>query len=338
GSLLWLVCIAKDLVMLSFAGVLLAVVISWPADLLTQHTRLKRWQALILVILTFAIIASAATYRMGSAIATQITELREKLPETIQTTTDRLQATDRGQFFFEQTKEIWKAVQDYLTKPEAVLGRAGGVLTTTFGFIANIMLVLILAIFLAISPTFYYKGLITLAPIHARERFQTVLLKVAHTIRWWFFGQLCSMLIVGSLTFLGLKMFGVPLALTLSVIAALLNFIPNFGPILAAIPAILLALTHNTQTADLNYASAIYVAIWYIVIQNAEGSVITPWIQHRTVALPPALIILFQVLLALLVGPIGLLLATPMLATLLVLVKLLYIEDTLGDRGGGKVS
>ena len=332
GGLLWLVCVARDIVMLAFAGILLAVVISWPADLLAQYTRLKRWMALMLVLLALLILLVGASYLMGSAITTQVQELREKLPQTIQHSTKRLQETPRGQFFLEQTQEIRNAISDYIVRPEA-LGHVGGVITTTFGMLANTMLVLVLALFLAISPTFYLKGLIILAPIRARPRFQAVLLKVGYTLRWWFFGQLCSMLVIGSLTFIGLKMLGIPLALTLSVLAGLMNFIPNFGPILAAIPAVLLALAPQDAQVALNYSSALYVALWYILIQTAEGNAITPWIQQRTVALPPALIVIFQVFLAVLVGPIGLILATPMLAVLLVLVKMLYIEDTLGDRG-----
>ena len=330
GGVLWLVCVAKDLVMLAFAGVLLAVVISWPADLLAQHTRLRRWMTLGLVLLTLITLIGTTTYLMGSAVMKQVEEQREQLPKTIQHTTKRLAATSWGAFLLEQTEDARKGFDKYIMQPET-LGRVGGAITTTFSMLANTMIVFFLAIFLALSPGFYFKGLVTLAPIRARPRFEEVLHKVGNTLQWWFFGQLCSMLVIGSLTFIGLWFLGIPLALTLSVLAGVMNFIPNFGPILAAIPAVLLALTHGDQV-DLNYTSALYVALWYLVIQTAEGNVITPWIQNRTVALPPALIVLFQVFLAMLVGPIGLVLATPMLAVLLVLVKMLYIEDTLGDR------
>jgi predicted PurR-regulated permease PerM len=141
------------------------------------------------------------------------------------------------------------------------------------------------------------------------------------------------MTVIGVLTFIGLQVLGVQLALTLAILAGLLNFIPNFGPILAAVPALIIAIAPHDQQVDLNYQTALYVAVLYMAVQAAEGSVITPLIQQRAVALPPALIVVFQVLLAVQVGPLGLILATPVLAAILVAVKMLYIEDVLGDHG-----
>jgi predicted PurR-regulated permease PerM len=119
---------------------------------------------------------------------------------------------------------------------------------------------------------------------------------------------------------------GVPLALTLGLIAGLLSFIPNFGPILSAVPAILLAFIHSP-------ISAVYVACLFVGVQVVESNVVTPFIERKTVELAPALTIVFQLILGVLIGGLGLVLATPLLAVIVVLVKTVYFEDVLGDKG-----
>jgi predicted PurR-regulated permease PerM len=114
------------------------------------------------------------------------------------------------------------------------------------------------------------------------------------------------------------------LVFTLGLLAGLLEFIPNIGPILAAVPAILLALLQSPTLA-------LYVLLLYVGIQMAEGYVIYPLIQERAVSLPPALVLGGQILLGVLAGFIGLLVATPLLVCLMVLIQKLYVEDTLGD-------
>ncbi len=132
------------------------------------------------------------------------------------------------------------------------------------------------------------------------------------------------MAVNGILTALALWLLGVPLPFMLGLLTGLLNFIPNFGPILAGIPAVLLALSGGPN-------QAMYVVVLYVVIQNLEGFVLTPLVQRRTVSLPPAVIILSQVLLGVLAGTLGVLLATPLAASVLVLTRMLYVEDTLGE-------
>src|SRR6185295_16753182 len=116
---------------------------------------------------------------------------------------------------------------------------------------------------------------------------------------------------------------GVPLWLPLGLLAALLNFIPNFGPVIAAVPAVLIALADNP-------AKAAWVVALSVAAQNLEGYLITPLVQRRAVEMPPALTILSQVLMGLLLGPLGVILAAPMTAAAIVVLKMLYVEDTLG--------
>ena len=108
----------------------------------------------------------------------------------------------------------------------------------------------------------------------------------------------------------------------MGVLAALLNFIPNFGPIIAAVPAVLIALAADPT-------KAIWVVVLSFAAQNLEGYLITPLVQRRAVEMPPALTILSQVLLGMLLGPIGVVLAAPLTAAAIVVVKMLYVDDPL---------
>ena len=155
--------------------------------------------------------------------------------------------------------------------------------------------------------------------------FWKLYVRSAKLYSWWLIGKIGSMIVIALLTWIGLSIIGVPLALTLGLIAGLLSFIPNFGPILSAIPAILLAFVDNPVTA-------LYVIGLFIGVQLIESNLVTPWIERQTVELPPALTITAQLILTVLIGGLGLVLATPILAVLMVLIQMIYIQDILGDK------
>ena len=144
--------------------------------------------------------------------------------------------------------------------------------------------------------------------------------KVGENLQKWLKGQLFAMFVVFVLTSIGLLILGVPMWLALAIIAGLLNFIPNFGPIIAMIPAVLVALMQGPGTAAI-------VAGIYILVQVTESNFITPMIQQKLVNIPPALIIIAQLLMAPLTGGWGLVLATPLMVILIVLVKELYVNN-----------
>jgi predicted PurR-regulated permease PerM len=133
-----------------------------------------------------------------------------------------------------------------------------------------------------------------------------------------------AMLIVFTLTAIVLTILGMPMAIALALIAGLLNFIPNFGPLLAMIPAVLIALTQGAN-------KAILVAVLYILIQILESNIITPSIQKKLINIPPALTILAQLFMGILTGGWGLVLATPLVAILMVVVQETYVKRINGE-------
>lgn len=375
-----------EILVLCFAGLLMAVFVSAPSDLLARHAKMKRAHALLIVLTMLSIIVLGGGYFMGRTIyeqtrqivrdsqralqkfeserlfppeapatapatgpaadvtveaGSQTTQVTVTVPSTQAAATqpgasdDGAAAPDPMKWFVDSLRQFRQTATDFVFN-ENVVRRAGGFagsfITSTFGIIGNIVIVFGVGLFFAINPSLYTQGVIRMVPVKRRARSATILNQVGTQLEWWFVGQLCSMASIGLLTFIGLSILGIPMALTLGIIAGLMNFIPNFGPILAAAPAVLIALAPHGDQATLNPMLAVWVICLYIVIQLLEGWVITPFFQQRAVELPPALIIISQVIFGLLLGPLGLVLATPILATLIVLVRLLYVEDILGDK------
>jgi predicted PurR-regulated permease PerM len=315
-----------EVLLLVFAGTLFAVCVSAPSNLLAQHARMPRALALMIVIVALLLLAGFGAWGAGARVVEQVNALTAKYPQSMDQLEGNLRKSEWGQWAVTEME----GVRQQITMTGPLLGSARGILSTTFGVVGNIAAIVIVGLFLAVSPSMYVEGVIQLVPINKRGRAREVMARVGKTLEWWFLGQLLSMVVNAMLIWIGLLILGVPLALTLAILAGLMTFIPNFGPFIAATPAVLLALTANGPKLD--FMQAFYVICLYVLVNVLDGSLITPTIQKRAVAIPPALIIVAQTILLIGFGPFGLIVATPMLAAVLVLVKALYIEDTLGDR------
>jgi predicted PurR-regulated permease PerM len=170
----------------------------------------------------------------------------------------------------------------------------------------------------------YVRVILRLIPLSRRDRVQEVLYETGHMLWRWLVGRLLAMLVVGVLTTLGLWLIGVPLAPALGLLAALGEFVPNIGPFLAFVPAVLLAMTESVTRG-------LAVVLLYLILQVFESYVLTPLVEKHSIELPPALTIAVQVLLGVLLGAVGLALAVPLAAVAMVFLQRLYVEDTLGD-------
>jgi predicted PurR-regulated permease PerM len=196
--------------------------------------------------------------------------------------------------------------------------------STVAGVFIGLVTLLFAGIYLAVEPSRYVEGLVRLLPRSSRPRVCAALEEVGTTLRHWMVGAVIGMSLIGVMSGVGVWLLGVPAPYALGLLAGLLEFIPIYGPLLSAVPAILLALT-------VSVSKALWVVVLYFAIQHVESSLIQPLIMRRALDLPPALMILFQALMALLFGFLGLLLAVPFLSAVIVLVRRLYIEPT-ADR------
>ena len=197
--------------------------------------------------------------------------------------------------------------------------------TSTLGLLGNLLVVLVVGIYTAVDPSPYRYGLVELFPLHRRQRIREVLDKLDHTLWHWLLGRLFNMTVIGVFTALGLWLIDVPMPVALGVVAGLLTFIPNIGPILAAVPPVLLALSMDTSTVW-------WVIGLYVGLQTLESYVLTPLVVQHQVSLAPALVISVQIIFGVLGGIVGVAVASPLTAVLMVVVAELYVKDRLGDR------
>lgn len=321
--LIVLVYFTIDVLLLIFAAVLLAIFLRGLADLVNRYTRLSEGLSILLVTILLVAIIAGAIALLAPSVAEQVRHLRTELPKSANQARDYLSQFGWGKALIDQipsTEEIMKNID-----ASSLVTRVGGVFSSTLGAIGNIFIVILLAIYFAIEPRFYARGFIKLLPIESRPRAKEIFIGIFETLRWWLIGKVGSMIFIALLTWVGLSIMGVPLALTLGLIAGLLSFIPNFGPIISAIPAILLAFIDKPITA-------VYVLALYVGVQLIESNLVTPIIERETIELPPALTIVFQLALGILIGGLGLVLATPILAVVMVIVQMVYVQDVLGDK------
>jgi predicted PurR-regulated permease PerM len=312
-----------DVILLIFAASLLAIFLRGLAQMLGRFVKIgEGWLVLFVSVVLVLILAGAITL-LAPDVADQVRHFREELPKSVQKVSDYISQFSWGRALMDQLPSFEQVRQNVFTS--TLLSGVGGFFSSTIGAVGNFFVVILLAIYFASEPRFYIRGLIKLFPKPRRHRATQIVNAVGSTLEWWLIGKVASMLFIGVLTWIGLSILGVPLALTLGLIAGLLSFIPNFGPIISALPALLFAFIESPVTA-------VYVLGLYVGVQLIESNIVTPLIERETVELPPALTIVFQLALAVLVGGLGLVLATPLLALIMVLVQMIYIEDVLGDK------
>ncbi len=318
-AVLWLIA---DALLLLFAAILLAILLHTASGLLVRFTGLPHGLALAISTLVLLGVFGLLGWLFIPRLAEQVRELRDTLPRAWEELNAQLASYGWARGLLEEAP----ALDKILSGTGKVFSRITGAVSGTLGALANLFLILVLALFLAADPKPYVNGALRLAPVERRPRFRELAGRLHLALRHWLTGQLLGMLFIGLLTGIGLAIIGVPLTLALTLLVALLNFIPNLGPIIAALPAVLLALTDS-------WRDALWVVALYVAAQNIEGNFFTPMIQKRTVDIPPALTIASQLIFGLLFGFAGVALATPLAVALMVLVQTLYVEDTLGDFG-----
>jgi len=302
-------------ILLILGGILVAAFFLGIADFISSKTPLNRNLSLaISVILVFSICVGVS-FALAPRISEQTASLKEQLPKAAKQTLNEVENTEVGSFLIEQIKGL-------NMNPKG--GEVAKFFGSLFGILSTSYIILFLGIFFMVAPKKYLNGFVLLFPKSKRERSREILLVMGKTLKSWLLGKLLSMLIVGVLTGIGLTILGVPLALTLALFAALISFIPNFGPVLALVPAFLLAFSVDPMTA-------LYVLILYIAIQAIESNVLTPMIQKKMISFPMAMVLIAQVVLGLFTGILGVVLAVPLVAIIMVLVKMAYIEDVLKD-------
>jgi len=304
----------REVLLLVFGAIVVAVVFHALADPIRARTGMPEWTAVASAVVALLVVLGFAFWLLGGQVATQVRNLADWLPTAWQSFTARLDWLG-----------LSGSLDDWLA---GIAPRGGGLppaasLAVGLGVgIANLLLVFIGGIYLALQPSLYRAGTVKLFPREHRALADEALLDSGRVLKLWLKGQLLAMLIVGTLTGLGLWLLGIPSALALGLLAGLLEFIPYLGPIVSAIPGLLLALTSGVDLA-------LWTLALYTAVQQIEGNVIQPLVQRYAVHIPPALLLFSLVAVGVLFGTIGIFLAAPLTVVIYVLVKRLYVREAL---------
>jgi predicted PurR-regulated permease PerM len=293
----------RDILMIVFVAVIIAAAINGPASWL-QRRRVPRLLGVIFIYLLLFLLLALVVSLVLPPLAEQIKQLAKCFPEFM----------GRVGLSVQEWWGQYKLDGDLQT----LLDRIGNKLTqatssvfvtiiSLFGGLVSAIIILVISFYLAVQERGVKRFLISLTPNEHQHYFSDLIDRIQAKIGGWLRGQLLLMLIVGCLTFIGLTLLGVKYALTLALIAGLLEIVPYIGPILAAIPAVILAFFQSPLLALL-------VIVLYLVIQELENYIIVPQVMKRAVGLSPIVIIIVMLIGAKLAGVLGIILAVPLTA------------------------
>lgn len=296
---------------LILVGVLIACYFRGVGRFISRKANLSPTLGLLISVFGTLSLAGGIFYLVGATISNQISQLKESFPIMLQQVETMLNNSATG-------REIVNRVQDY-TSPEKLSPVLSGMFRSTFGGIGDVFIIILLGIYFTSAPKLYTNNILSLVPPARRPEALRLMNNLTSGLTKWLMGTFLSMGIIFVLTAVALAIVGVPMWLALAFLAGLLVFIPNFGPIIASVPTIIVAFSISPNTA-------LVVGILFFAIQILEGAFITPKVQHWLMNIPPALIILAQIFAGILLGVWGLVFATPIMLIGMITIRQLYTE------------
>jgi predicted PurR-regulated permease PerM len=323
------------LLLLVFVSALFAVYLNTLIDSLTRRLSVSRGLGLVLALLTTVLVIGLVGLLIVPAVINQFDELIGALPRNIVAIETKLSALAQednllGRILrpigegregsaafldrvFEQTSEFFGDVVPYVF--------------SGIGVLIHVVSVLIMGIYLAVKPSLYREGIVALTPPAYRDLARDSLADLGHTIRAWLVGLGISMLVLGILTWIGLLLLDVPYSLAFGVFTGLAVIVPFFGTITSTLlPALFVVGTAGVT-------KALLVILLGVIIHVFEANVVAPMVFEKKVELPPVLTILSVLVMAKLLGAVGLLVAVPVLATAMVLVRRIFVHRVLEGKG-----
>lgn len=299
------------LFILILAGGTIALYFRGLSKFINFHLGWKSNLCLVFSIVGSIFMSLGILFLSGATVSSQIADLQQNLPEMLEDVKRSLQSSSIGHEFikhiqvFQNSKQLNTFYSDFFK--------------TTFGGIGDIYIIILISIYFTVSPSIYRKMLIDLMPVRYRKRSNTLINKLIQRLTRWMLGKILAMAIVFTFTAILLAIAGLPMWLALSIIAGIMVFIPNFGPLAAAIPILLVGFSKSPSIG-------FTVGLFYLSIHVFEAGYVTPRIKQDDVLIPPGLILITQVFSATLIGVWGLIFATPLLFIIMVVLRELYTK------------
>jgi predicted PurR-regulated permease PerM len=310
---LWLLA---EVVLIAFMSALLAITLRAIARQVEGRTPLSNTWSLVVAVVVVSAVIAAFVLTLGAQIYAQGAGLVERLPDLLDKVAARLQLPS--------IPELLRDAMPNILGGE-VAGRVASYTSRAVDVVALSVLVVVAGVYLAADPCLYRRGLLLVMPPRWRKEGARLLDNIGHALERWLIGQMLAMLLVGVLTGLGLWLIGVPGSMALGFLVGMADFVPLVGPMVAALPAVLVALAEGGTMV-------FWVIALYVLVQQIEGNLIMPLVQRRAVRLPPALSLFSILVFGVLFGPIGVLLAVPLAVVAYVTVRQLYLRRYLGEE------
>lgn len=315
GLLVWRLA---DVLLLAFGSILVAILLHALSEPLTRSLRLPRPLALTLAVAGLGAAIGGAVWLFGQQIALQVATLGELLPKAWTALQAPLSGSPLGAYVLDDLQRLRHA--DGL-----VVQTASRLVRGSVSAAAATVIVLFCGLYLAFHPATYLRGVLRLIPLGGRQRAAEVLAACGEALNRWLLGALASMLLVGGSVALGLWWVGVPSPLALGVLAGLAQFVPVVGPWAATVPGLILAAAQGPQTFA-------WATVIYLGSSQFEANVVTPLLLRQMVELPMGLTLFAVLAMGVLLGPLGVVFATPLAVVVYIVIRHVYVEDLLGDR------
>jgi predicted PurR-regulated permease PerM len=306
-----------DVILLAFGAVLVAVLLQAVAGPLEARLRLRRPVALSLAVMVIAGVVGAMVWAFGHQAEAQFSTLSAVLPRAWTELHTRLSPTPFGAAALAKLEQ-WRGFEWLVRLGPKLAADAAGAMAGT-------VIVLFAGLYLAFHPRSYVGGVLLLFPNRHRQRADEVLGQSYIALRQWLIGQLFSMVLVGVTTGAGLAIAGVPSAVALGIIAGVGQFVPVIGPMAATVPGLLVALEVGPKTL-------LWAALVYLLASQLEANLITPLVLRQLAQLPMALTLFAVLAMGVLLGPLGVVFATPLAVVAYVVVRMVYVEGVRGER------
>ena len=314
----------RQILLLIFAAVVFAVVLNRVVRSL-QERGVKRGIAIAITVFSLLAILVGLFAVIGPSFATQLEQLVSIVPSLLQRLRnwlDSLQTWVPAQFLdLRNLGNLIPRLQPLVTR---LLGNAYTWFSDFLAIILNVLLVLILTIMLLANPTPYRRGFILLFPAFYRRRASEILSKCETDLVGWMTATLIQMAAIATVSFIGLLILHVPLALANALLAGLLEFIPNVGPILSVIPPMAVAVLVDPW-------KAVAVLVLYLLIQQFEAYLLVPFVMRQQVSLLPVFTLLSVIIFGSFFGFLGVFLSVPLVIVFKIWVNEVLIKDILNN-------
>lgn len=324
--LLLFVYSVADVLLMVFVAALFSLYLGAIADFLQARANMPRGLGLACAMLLTVLLATGVGYMVVPPVLRQTQELVAALPREITAWTESLRR------MVEQYPILASMIHpdEVQRQLSGLVGSASKVVPAVLNFLRgfiDLSGILVMGIYLASRPEVYREGVIALAPPVHRELVRDILADLKRSLRAWIGGQMIAMFFLGVLTWVGLSILKVPYALAFGVFTGVAVLVPFFGSLLSTLlPAVLVV-------GQGGIVQALGVVLLGVVIHVIEGNIIHPIVMERRVHLPPVLSITSVLVMGELLGLIGLLVAVPVLATTMVIVRRIYIHRLLEGKG-----